>query len=437
MMEAARSENLKSGKQLNAMQVYRAAIAIFERPESGFALVGVVRHPVLSQMESARCYIKDGKHHLLYFPGRDNDIAMSLEKTTDNLSTLLYHVRDDENLLLLPVQRQEAEKHFFVCENNRYFGFEVEHFIYANLLENNLVTTDSMDRDYDESGIVSAIKSMHSQSRHKSVKRGYQALTDSWQCGYFVLMELYRKLAGLPAPAAFEITEEVVDFIDEFHKKGLISYKQQLPDQTSSYASIQRAIDDDFGDFTDIIKGEDADTAPMVLEKTAGIPKPITPPPKSTLDKNPLLKNVLWGAIIVLGLVLIAAIIITMITITSGVAALPLLAGLPPLIASLSTGAVAGFSLLIALLACVAGASLGAIKYALWDDNIMTPADILSDVFMDSETLPESALYAAAVLQSDERSQIQEDTYPAKDKPVLLDQSSDAEEDRQANLWFL
>ncbi len=228
------NDRFQVGRQLAPEDIYRVSVGLFD--ERDYELVKVIaddnfapesnRFPEGSK-EVARVYRNpdDGKLHIVYYPGKDNDKPFGPGDTVEPLKRIIdYYVDPQLEKVFSHEELQQAEKHFIICESNTYYGFKVNHFIRAHLDQGILTTEDSINRSYDESYISSAIP--HTQ--RSIIKTGYQTMIiNDWACGFFSNESLRRQLFSQNRPSKLDIDARIVAEHSRLHYKGKIKIEEQ------------------------------------------------------------------------------------------------------------------------------------------------------------------------------------------------------------------
>lgn len=345
-----RARTFEMNKQLTPSEVYCAAVGMFE--VNGFELVEIVEESMQSQVpvkicERARVYRnpRDNQLHVLYFPGKDNDYPMTDSDTTTSLGHIKRDVADECKTKLAG-----AIHSMVVCESNRFYGFKVDHYIYASLEDGKLTTDDSINRDYDESYVERLIP--HDVRDKK--KRGWQRqVFDKWQCGHFVLQALHRKMNGFPDPIHLQINENIVDTHDDYYQTGkqLVKRGYDNPHQTTlpkrviddavftstvtqDVSTTQTKASDTHDDDLDELLREPSSTYTTLDETSALLP--IAKKKPGLMQRYPWIKTALIGfgiGLLVTGIVLAAA-AITVATMGAGAPAVA--------VGALAAGAIIG-----------------------------------------------------------------------------------------------
>ncbi|MBX3709306.1 MAG: hypothetical protein KIT56_02760 [Gammaproteobacteria bacterium] len=323
--------NTLLGKQLTPKEVYCGAIGAFI--DARYELKQIIINPSTGD-EKARVYEKDGKSFILYYPGKDNDKPETISNPTTPLKSIIQEADKQLKTLYSIETLKKAQKLFIVAESNRHLGVKVKHFIKADLYQDILTTEDSIDRNYDETYITDAIP----HQKRLPIKSGWQKLSDSWQCGHFVIAALSRDIKGEKTPRKFQITSDIVQEHSRLISLGASSVQEQLFQKTQPVTDMDGS-DDDFS----ISKEEsdtDTDPDPWKEDRNNGTEewngkKSTKKQPKSGFFKrHPWVRDVLIGAAI--GLAVVGAIAITAITLGG---ALPVVLG-----AGATVGATFGLS---------------------------------------------------------------------------------------------
>lgn len=213
MFSSSSPGNFLDGKQLTPKDVYLASIGAFEN--EGYTCDSAIFDSDSSE-EIARVYKKDGKLFILYYPGKDNDEPRCHSDPTEPLKDIVEKADKQLSCAYTPTQINGSRKMFIVAESNVYLGVKVQHFIKADLNAGELTTEDSMNRAYDETYVTQLLN----HEERKTVKRGWQQLFDTWQCGHFVIAAIHREIRGEEPPKSFVITQNILKLHSELFEKG-------------------------------------------------------------------------------------------------------------------------------------------------------------------------------------------------------------------------
>ena len=196
------TEYFKEDERLNSLQLYTAAIGLFEKNNDFEFVTSVTRDNVAGFyqiIEGARVYKnkKTNEYHILYYPAKDNKDSTTVDEQKDiPLNALVHEV---ERKLSGNSWYEKAKKHFMICESNTYLGFQVSHFIYANINNDALITDDSIDRYPLDQYDLSFVTKTFPKKIHKPIHRGWQAAVyENWQCGHYALLALDREISQRP-----------------------------------------------------------------------------------------------------------------------------------------------------------------------------------------------------------------------------------------------
>lgn len=176
---------------LQPMDVYFSAVSIFEK--HNFECLGSyigTNSDGFSPKEKGRVYQKypGGRLYILYYPGKDNPKLPALDQPLKDIRNEADTVVEEK---FGEIALKKAKKIFITSESNRYLGFSVAHYIYANYADNTLTTEDSIDRDYDESYLTN----LFPNAKRIAIKNGWQnMLFDHWTCGHHVLEAIERDI---------------------------------------------------------------------------------------------------------------------------------------------------------------------------------------------------------------------------------------------------
>lgn len=215
--------NFIAGNPLATSQVYYSAIGVLT--DNQFTLRSVIQNGDTGQ-EAARVYQKspydNTQLYILYYPGKDNDFPISIEKTTTPLRSIVETADEQLAKEFNESELAKAKKLFIIAESNTYLGFEVTHYIKGECTglhngKSTLITEDSIDRDYDESYITNLIP----HTTRTAIKRGTQNMIfDHWSCGHHVIQAIKRMITGQNIPSNFAITETILKENSAYYKKG-------------------------------------------------------------------------------------------------------------------------------------------------------------------------------------------------------------------------
>jgi hypothetical protein len=227
--------HFRSGNRLTAKDIYRATVGLFEDPS--FSLVRVISKEAdevlpIWDTELARIYKRnsDNKLYVLYYPGKDNEKPYKLEDKTESLNAIFKRVNREiiANKICDKDELKAAKKLLLVGESNTYKSFSVAHWIKADLTNGVLTTEDSMNRNYDESGI----RALCPDAVVNVIKRGWQMLWNKWKCGFFVIEAMRRDIYEMPTRRDLDITSKTTEEHFKLYLKGHTAIANKSADLT-------------------------------------------------------------------------------------------------------------------------------------------------------------------------------------------------------------
>ncbi len=269
-----RNPAFSRGTQLKPLAVYAAALGVFASYPEYECIAVIHGDDHGGTTERARIYRKktdeaEDQYHVLYYPGKDNENPLSLANTTLPLKEIREYVDQQIKIKHPDIPSAQIIKHFFICESNGFripLPFSSRHFIYGKVTHNTAHMEDSMGTArawlYAESGAAAAITDL---TEVTSTHRGWQGLSDKWQCGYYMLAALHRNLdATRVTPEYFAITQNEVDDYERFFQVGADAIETDAEEENDAKQRISSESESDEG-IEEQVDAEDSVIQPPAL----------------------------------------------------------------------------------------------------------------------------------------------------------------------------